>query len=192
MTAIAYSGDINHASSTTQYTQGFLDPVSVTSGAAGIATITVKSGQSASTQLGVSGSAGFTGAADLGCSGLPANASCVINPAITSLTGMAQIVTLTVSTRGSTSAALRPLFGQGLQTLVCGFFAGSLLLLFPRRRWTHWIGIAIIGAGLLPLGCGGNSSGGSSSNTPPGTYPFTVSGSGGGQESGAQFELVVQ
>ena len=192
---VTYFGDANHASSTVQYTQGFLDPVNIASSASGAGTITVKSGQSASTQLGVSGSAGFTGAADLGCSGLPANASCVINPAITSLTGTAQIVTLTVSTRGSTSAALRPLFGQGLQTLVCGFFAGSLLLLFPRRRWTHWIGIAIIGLGLLPLGCGGNhssSNGGSSSNVAPGTYPFTISGNGGGQASGAQSELVVQ
>ncbi len=188
---VAYSGDASHSPSTVQYTQAFENPVNVSMPTN---TITVKSGQSVSTQLSVSGNAGFAGPTDLACTGLPVNATCVFNPAAPNAAGgTVQTVTLTISTSGRTSALAKPLLGTGLKTLVCGLFAGGLLLFRPRRRWTHWIGIAVIGLGLLPMGCGGNkSSGGGPASVAPGTYPLTITSNDEGQESGPMFVLVVQ
>ena len=45
-----------------------------------------------------------------------------------------------------------------MTTLSCGIFAGSLLLLWPKRRRAYWMILALVGFTLLPLGCGGNES----------------------------------
>jgi hypothetical protein len=129
-------------------------------------TVTVTSGQNASVPLNVTGAASYTGSVTLTCTGLPSSASCTFNPATLNLAGgTPQSSMLTVSTTaGNMAGMVKPFLGPGMTTLSCGIFAGSLLLLWPKRRRAYWLIIALAGLTLLPVGCGGNSSSTSKSN----------------------------
>jgi FG-GAP-like repeat len=172
--------------------------VTVQSGGASPA-VTVTSGQSAHVSLSVMGPASYAGSVALTCTGLPANASCSFNPATLSLSGgAAQSSMLTVSTgAGNTAAMADPFRGVGITTLSCGIFAGSLLLLWPKRRHPFHAAmmiLALAGLTLLPIGCSGNSSssGSTSHNTPAGTYNFQVIATAGTSQSATSCTLVVQ
>jgi hypothetical protein len=170
-------------------------PFAVQSGG-GSPTVTVTSGQSASVPLSVTGAASYTGSVTLTCTGLPASASCTFNPATLTLAGgMPQSSTLTVSTAaGSMAGMVKPFVGPGMTTLSCGIFAGSLLLLWPKRRRAYWMILALAGFTLLPLGCGGNSSSSTSksNNTSAGTYTFQVIATAGTTQSTTSCTLIVQ
>jgi len=159
-------------------------------------TVTVTSGQSGSVALSVVGGASYTGSVSLTCTGLPAGASCSFHPATLTLTGGApQSSTLTVSTTGGNMAGMLESFPRaGMTTFSCGIFAGSLLLLWPKRRRAHWMMVALAGFTLLPLGCGGNSSSTSSQSggTPAGTYNFQVVATAGMTQAATSCTLVVQ
>jgi hypothetical protein len=101
---------------------------------------------------------------------------------------------LTVSTAsGNMARIVQPFLGPGMTILSCGVFAGSLLLLWPKRRRAYWMFIALAGVTLLPLGCGGNSSSNSkSNNTPAGTYNFQVIATAGTTQTTTSLTLVVQ
>jgi FG-GAP-like repeat len=171
-----------------------LSAIAVQSGDGG-PTVTVTSGQNASVPLSVKGTASYTGSVTLTCTGLPSGASCTFNPATLNLAGgTPQSSTLTVSTRaGNMTGMVKPFLGTGMTTLSCGVFAGSLLLLWPKRRRACWMIIALAGFTLLPLGCGGNSSSTSQSNkTAAGTYNFQVIATAGTTQTTTSFTLVVQ
>jgi hypothetical protein len=86
----------------------------------------------------------------------------------------------------------KPFLGPGLTTLSCGIFAGSLLLLWPKRRRAYWMILALAGLTLLPLGCGGNASTSKSKNTPAGTYIFQVVVTAGTTQGTTSSTLIVQ
>jgi FG-GAP-like repeat/FG-GAP repeat len=162
----------------------------------GSPTVTVTSGQSASVPLNVTGAASFTGSVTLTCTGLPAGASCTFNPATLTLAGgTPQSSTLTVSiAAGNMAGMVKPFPGPSMTTLSCGIFAGSLLLLWPKRRRTYWMILALVGFTLLPLGCGGNQSlsTSKSNNTPAGTYNFQVIATAGMTQATTSCTLIVQ
>jgi FG-GAP-like repeat len=157
-------------------------------------TITVTSGQSASVQLSVTGAASYTGSVTLTCAGLPASASCSFAPATLTLAGgTPQSSTLTVSTAaGNTTGMVKTFVGPGMTMLRCGIFAGSLLLLWPKRRRCYRMMIALAAFFLLPLGCGGNSSSSTSNHTSAGTYNFQVIATAGTTQSTTSCTLTVQ
>ncbi len=200
---ISYSGDANYAAATTSITQTVNADFTVTPPATGAA-IAVPSGQSGTSQISIAGAAGYAGTVTLSCTGLPVTASCSFSPASLSLSGTTpQSSTLTVSTSGSSTALLaEPAVGGKLKTMVCGIFAGSLLLLWPGRRQrafsrTLWkagmMAIAFAAMLLVPMGCGGNSSTKpSSNNTPAGTYPFAVVATSGSTALTTNYVLTVQ
>jgi FG-GAP-like repeat len=161
----------------------------------GSLSVTVTSGQNASAPLSVTGAPGYTGSVTLTCTGLPAGASCSFNPATLSLAGATpQSSMLTVSTAAGNMAGMVPLLGPGLETLSCGFFGGSLLLLWPKRRRAYWMILALAGFTLLPLGCGGNDSSSTSKSnaTPAGTYNFQVIATAGTTQTATSCTLIVQ
>jgi hypothetical protein len=162
----------------------------------GSPTVTVTSGQNASVPLSVTGGASYTGSVTLTCAGLPAGASCTFDPATLTLAGgTPQSSMLTVSTAaGNMAGMVKPFLGPRMTTLSCGIFAGSLLLLWPKRRRASWMIIALVGLTLLPLGCGGNSSSSASrsNNTPAGTYNFQVIPTAGTTQATTSCTLIVQ
>jgi hypothetical protein len=160
----------------------------------GSPSVTVPSGQSASVPLSVTGAASYTGSVTLTCTGLPPGASCSFNPATVNLAGgTPQSSTLTVSTTaGSTAGMVEPILGPRITTLSCGIFAGSLLLLWPKRRRAYWMILALAGFALLPLGCGGNGSSSKSNNTPEGTYTFQVVATAGTTQATTSCTLIVK
>ena len=160
----------------------------------GSPTITVTSGQSASVLLSVRGAASYTGSVTLTCAGLPVSASCTFAPATLTLAGgTPKSSTLTVSTAaGNTTSMVKPLAGPDMTMLRCGIFAGSLLLLWPKRRRAYRMMIALAVLFLLPLGCGGNSSSSTSNHTSAGTYNFQVIATAGTTQSATSCTLTVQ
>ena len=84
--------------------------------------------------------------------------------------------------------------GRGMTMLSCGLFAGSLLLLWPKRRRAYWMMLLLAGFALLPLGCGGNSSSSTAQagTTPAGTYNFQVVATAGMTQAATTYTLVVQ
>ncbi len=162
----------------------------------GSPTVTVTSGQSGSVPLSVTGGASYTGSVTLTCTGLPPSASCSFNPATLNLAGgTPQSSMLTVSTAtGNMAGMVKPFLRPGMTTLSCGIFAGSLLLLWPKRRRAYWMILALAGFTLLPLGCGGNSSSSTSNsnNTPAGTYNFQVIATAGTTQTKTSCTLIVQ
>lgn len=162
----------------------------------GSPTVTVTSGQDESVPLSVTGAASYNGSVALTCTGLPPGASCTFNPATLNLAGgTPQSSTLTVSTTAGNMAGMgKPFLGPGMTTLSCGVLAGSLLLLWPKRRRASWMIIALLGFTLLPLGCGGNgsSSTSKSNNTPSGTYNFQVIATAGTTQTTTSCTLIVQ
>jgi hypothetical protein len=159
-------------------------------------TVTVTAGQNASVPLNVTGAASYTGSVALTCTGLPSGASCTFNPDTLNLAGgTPQSSTLMVSTAaGNMAGTAKPFLGPGITTLSCWVFAGSLLLLWPKRRRICWTIMAFAGFILLPLGCGGNgsSSTSKSNNTPAGNYTFQVIATAGTTKTTTSCTLIVQ
>jgi hypothetical protein len=163
----------------------------------GSATATVPAGQPASYALSVTPAAGYSGTITLGCSGLPANASCAFTPAALTLAGgKAANFTVTIATQTPQAAELMGKFGAAL--------AGILILLpLPwrnRRRVAVCFVFLLLTAGLP--GCGGAGSG-SGTTTPtqpvtpspstvtPGTYTIQVVASDGTTTQKLPLTLVV-
>jgi FG-GAP-like repeat len=160
----------------------------------GSPSLTVTSGQSASVPLSVMGAASYTGGVTLTCTGLPAGASCTFNPATLTLAGgTPQTSTLTISTAAGNIAGVDKSFLRpGMTTLSCGVFAGSLLLLWPKRRRAYFRIFALAGFTWLLLGCGGIASILKSKNTPAGTYTFQVVVTAGMTQATTSSTLIVQ
>ena len=159
----------------------------------GSTTVTITSGKNAVYPLLLASSANVTGTVSFTCSGTPANATCVVTPATTSL-GTTTTVSVTVNTGVSTTAFLR----QRLQLSVFLALLVPIGLLRARSR----IRLTAICCLLLLSGCGGDrlipaaSTGGGGSSagpvTPSGTYPIVVSGSSAGLVRTVNLTLTVQ
>ena len=176
----------------------------------GPTSVTVTSGQSAVFALLFSSDATETGSAALSCAGSPANATCVIEPANPTL-GSTSVITVTVETGVSASAALFPAGPQKSGTAVVMVLPFAMpLVFFGRRRWRRRgtrtavspVGRGILIAGLLlASGCGSGrtippatitSATPTSTPTPAGTYPITVTATSAGLTRTISLTVIVQ
>lgn len=132
----------------------------------------------------------YSGAVTLGCTGLPAYATCTFSPATLTFSGAAneaaQTTTLTINTDVSTSAMLAPADRPG--SIGAARMLSLAVLLLPamifvrRRRFARALGITLLllwgGTALLVSGCGSGSGGTTSPVTPVGTSTVVLSSSG--------------
>jgi hypothetical protein len=170
-------------------------------GTSGTPSVTISSGQTATYNLSISGSSGFTGTVTLACSGAPLASNCGIAPGSVAISGPSSVpVTVTVATTANSSVLKVPGPSSWKSPTVLGLL--SILSMFflaltglRRMRKAALVtatGMAII---LGVAACGGGS--GSTpvvthNGTPAGTYTLTVTGSIGGATRQLQLTLVVQ
>ena len=190
----AYSGDANNLAASGTLTQTVDAPVAVGPGSGGSTTLTVAAGQSVTTQVSVTGAAGFGGMVNFSCTGLPQYATCSFAPASVTVSGTAATTTLTVSTAATTMASARE--GESpsrmLTVLACGLPLLGLLTLLPvarGRRLLLCLGFALFVSMTSMTGCGGGSS---QPKTAAGTYSFNVVATSGSATSTAAYKLTVQ
>ncbi|HKU23675.1 MAG TPA: hypothetical protein VJQ50_21865 [Terriglobales bacterium] len=172
----------NHMSNAVTYTaagSGSTSSAGITVGASP-STLTLARGQSANLQVTVTATAGSVPAVALGCSNLPAGASCAFSPnSVSPGTGRAS-ATLTISAGQMTAAAQRPAGPAYALWMPMFGFAGILLLDSGKLRRRA---LAVLAGALLLLAssCGGGASPASPSGTkqvaPHGSYAVVVSGS---------------
>lgn len=129
------------------------------------------------------------------CTGVPAHATCTVNPSAGALGG-----TSTVSVTVATSVAGAALHWPGERKMV--WLVGMLplgLLGLGRRRWRRLVGAAVLCGVVMMAGCGASRlipstglGGGTVSPTPSGTYNLTVSGTSAGMTRSVGLTLIVQ
>ncbi len=158
----------------------------------GSTTVTIANGQNAVFPLLLSSASNVTGNVALMCSGTPANATCMVTPAVAAL-GAATTVSVTVNTGVPSTALLH----RGTGSI------GWLALLIPvgLLRSQRRMRLAVLGMMCCLAGCGGNrlipnagTGGGSSTGpvTPAGSYAIVVSGTSAGLVRTVNLTLVVQ
>jgi hypothetical protein len=167
---------------------------------------TVAAGATATFNLGLAASGGFSGAVQFSCTGAPAASNCTVapNPVNLAATSRAAVV-VSITTTARTVAQVLPNDKQrpsgrtpGLALLLgCSVFG---IVLIPirqrvrgRRRYYTSAGLFLMT--LLCLGCGGGSSttpATQNTGTPAGTYNITVSGSSGSVAQSVMLKLTVQ
>lgn len=153
----------------------------------------VAPGQTATYNLAIDASAGFSGTVALACSGAPSEAACNLSSSTVSVTPSSPgTFTVNVPTTAPTPASGRltpplrrpgkipPGFaGTALALALCLLIA-SFSLLREKRRWKLARSIqaaaliVALGAGMAACGGGGGASDPPDPGTPPGTYTLTV------------------
>ena len=155
--------------------------------------LTVNSGGQGTVTLTVTPENGFDSPVILACSGLPTGATCSFDQETVTPSGGAATTQLTISTSAQSSAlppGSRPFFPlTALAMTVCLFGWRK------RRRWHHWLLLAVAYAGLgLLFGCGVTSGGGGPSSTPTptsATSTVTVTAISGTLQGTATITLTV-
>jgi hypothetical protein len=189
---VAYSGDSNDAASSVTITQTVDAPLAVGSAGGGSTVLTVKAGQTATTQVAVTGNAGFSGTVNFSCTGLPQYAACSFSPSSVSVSGNAAATTMSVSTAAGATASLHedlPL--RAATVIACELPLVGLLMLLPvvrGRRLLLCVGFAAFLSMTNLMGCGGSSE----PKTAPGSYTFQVVATSGSATSSANYTLKVQ
>ena len=164
----------------------------------GSSTQSISAGLEAVYPLLLSSAAGVPGTVAFACTGVPANAACVVNPSTSALGGTATI-TVTVATSVA-SLHMPQLPGNDPMTwLVFLLPVGLLGLRGGGAR--QMLAIATLCCLVLIAGCGSSrmipaTTGGSSTNpvtpTPSGTYIIVVSGTSAGLTRSINLSLIVQ
>jgi parallel beta-helix repeat protein len=138
----------------------------------GSSTATVNAGGTATYNLALSGTTGFTGSVSLTCSGAPAAATCSINPVTANLNGTTPI-NFTVSVSTTSRASALPIAWNRLPgtppvnlLLLALFSVAAVLLALANRRKLRYgvLAAAVLGMAMLMTACGG---GGSTPPPPP-------------------------
>ena len=189
---VSYSGDANTQASSASLSQVVNAAFTLAPDGGGNTTLTVKAGQTVSAPINVTGAAGFSGAVNFACTGLPANASCSFSPASINVSGTAAVPTLLTVNTAASSTASQLMRGFGAYGLA---FAGLILLLPRRHKGNRVWAMLICVSALAAFGLSGCSSGGgpaSAAQTATGTYNFTVTASSGNVQSQSAYTLVVQ
>lgn len=145
--------------------------------------------------------ASFGQAVTLSCGNLPTHAACQFSSSSVTPGSTAQTSNLTISTNGSSSASLSMWNGNrgtriflALLLPVFGIMLGSAGAGSRRKGLAGWLVLGCILTALITLpACGGSSSGGGGggSNTSPGTYNITVTGTAGSSTHSAPLVLTV-
>jgi hypothetical protein len=182
---------------------------SITSGAGSSMSASVRAGQTATYNLGISGANGFSGAVKLTCSGAPSGSTCSVAPDPANVTGNSAVaVTVSISTQapaGMTTLGTHwPKIPHQLQfplftTIILGFVIPCLLI---ARASTLWMVVPRVLAIVLLLGmfvsCGGPSGSSSTSSsgiggagTPTGQYSITITGTNGSLTQSVRLGLTV-
>jgi Bacterial Ig-like domain (group 3)/FG-GAP-like repeat/FG-GAP repeat len=190
----AYSGDASNLAASGTLAQTVDAPIAIGNGSGGSTTLTVTAGQAATTQVSVSGAAGFNGTVDFSCTGLPMYAACSFAPASVTVSGTtAATTTLTISTAATTMASVHEAeSSRTLKVLACGLPLLGLLTLLPvarGRRLLLCVGFALFVSMTSLTGCGGSSGG---AKTAAGTYTFNVMATSGSATSTATYKLTVE
>lgn len=165
----------------------------------GSATATVAAGQTATYNLNLAGSGGYTGTVTLSCTGAPQSAACTVSPSTIQITNSTPTAfSVTVTTQVVVSSALR---AKGFWGVFGALVFAPLILLTTSRRMRSRGGrllcAAVLGTCLGALGCGGGGGGGGGGGpkvqtTPPGTYTLTLTATGSGVTRQSNLTLVVQ
>ena len=172
----------------------------------GSTSATVKAGSSATYNLQINPTGGFTGSVSFTCTGAPAQATCN-PPSPVTVSGTAAVpFTVTVATTAASLAP--PLFwripGARVPVWPVAFLLLILLVLVSSRgrllapKWRIpllWSAALFLGAFSLLAGCGGgNNYSGSNKNpgTPVGTYKLTLTGTSGTINQNLGLTLTVQ
>jgi subtilase family serine protease len=160
-------------------------------------------GQTATSQIVLESTAGFSGSVDLTCqpSSTSVHITCSISPTSVTVGSSGGTATMTITTTAphvvsGASASLRP---HGLGWLAAGssgLFAGIFFLGTPsrRRRRMAGFGLMLLVFFAAGVGCGGGSSSKStpSGGTPAGSYNITVTATSGSLSHTANVALTVQ
>ena len=165
--------------------------------------LTITNGSSGTAMITVSSAFGFTGAATLSCTGLPAAASCSFSPAsVTPASGGTATSTMTITT-ASRSAAISPIndpaHPSGSRTVFAFCLPMLLALIGARRRGQvgaagrglFLTAFAIFGALTVVAGCGGGSGSSSATGTPAGMSMVTVTATSGAVVQSTTLQLTV-
>lgn len=164
------------------------------------ATLTVAQGGSGTLTVTVTPANGFMQKVTLACSGVPANATCMIAPAsVTPSDGVKAVAaTATVATRAPSQLAPPIQWVLPPPAVLVGVLAGMLLLwwriwIATRVRMRLWP--ACVAAILLATaGCGGGGDGGThapTGGTPKGTTTLTITATSGALSHTATVQLTV-
>jgi Bacterial Ig-like domain (group 3)/FG-GAP-like repeat len=192
-----YSGDGNFnpqsSTTTTQVVVSTLAPAfTLTSSSS---SLSLSQGQGGVATLTLAANATFSGAVALTCSGAPANASCVVNPASVTLTPSGSTTaTLAITTTAARAALMAPqrpwqsLPGSGtpvsLSLAALGLFAGWKW----RKRWPTVLSLMILTiSGISMTACGGSSP---VKTATKGSYTITVTATPSGGSGSAQTATV--
>jgi hypothetical protein len=193
-----YSGDGYFQTSTTAVPAKFSTSLPGFSMSASGATLqsTVAAGQTALYSFNLAQNV-YTGTVSFSCSGLPAYASCVFNPATITASGCSttSLIALSILTQQATPVATTAGIGSG-RWQVIGVFAGltfALLVGIRRRRvglrYGHiWMSLALLMAASSLVACG---KGASSLGTPAGSSTVTITASGSGNTTTFTVPLTV-
>ncbi len=169
----------------------------------GSSSAVVTSGQTATFALQLAGLSGSSGTAELACSGLPANATCTVNPGSVAISGAnTSSAAVAIATGVSAAAAaVRPATPWKLALPVFALLA-PLPWIGLRSRKLRGLAVLVLAAVLLVAsGCGvvassgsggGGGSGGNQNATPPGTYVITLKATMAGIAHSTAVNLTVQ
>jgi hypothetical protein len=198
-----YSGSLGFAPSSST-----MVPLTVTftdfTMSAGVSRVLVKSGQSATVPLLLSGPNGGSTTVSLAC--LPSSASfgCTVSPLTQTVTGATSAsLTINAFIPGTTSTARLETIGarRGLLAASAGFvFAFFLVFTLPRRelRRALLLSFAFLAIGTFAAGCGSSSSPPPppppppNLNAPPGTYTVVVTAISGGITHNVRVTVIIQ
>jgi hypothetical protein len=197
-----YGGDTNFAASTSTAVTVTVQavPASFTLSASPTS-LSIKAGATGTTTVSVTPAGGFAQPVTFACAGLPSEATCTFAPATVTPGAGAVTTTLTVTTTAAQPAVQSRIRRAGMTGLLA---VGSLLLLLMPgvnrvAGWSRWFvllfAFAVAGA-LIGCGGGGNSGGGRTAptnpGTPSGTTAVTVTATSGSINQTASLQLTVQ
>ncbi len=148
---------------------------------------TIAAGGTATYNVTLTGTGGFTGQVNFTCMGAPGGATCAVSPNPGSLSSTTTSVPLTVTVSNTTNAQLKPNLMKGLPFAFAGVLAVVLASLTrkPRQRLFMLLGVFLI-AGISS--CGGGSQ---PMQRPPTIATLTVTGTSGSNTNSITLTLTV-
>jgi subtilase family serine protease len=198
-----FPGSLNFASSVSATVPLVVTPTAFTL-AASASNLAVKSGQTLTVPLNLSGPYGASVPVTLSCAPSMTSIGCTVNPASATVSGSGS-ATVTINafipgTAASASDRERPrasIFGAGGVA-----FAVAIAWVLPYRRRRYWMTaiLAMVTGALLIAGCGGSSPpivskpipGPQNVDAPAGSYSVVVTGVSGGITHNVRVNFVVQ